>query len=173
MAVRLGGSRKAIELEGDYELARLFKELNMKPAEIRQGARFAAGIIRSKARQKAPKGTNSKNPGALKRGIVIKNSKNRKYASVWVGPNYGRHGNNRAPHAHLVAFKFTRSRGKFGFGNKTNRDYEIKSPGAVSTRKPIGQFIKQAAAENEEMVARRAMDKYVKVLDKKIAKLLR
>ena len=169
MAVRLGGSRKTIELEGDYELARLFKELNMKPAEIRQGARFAAGIIRSKARQKAPKGKT----GNLRKGIVIKNSKNRKYASVWVGPNYGRHGKNRAPHAHLVAFKFTRSRGKFGFGSKTNRDYEIKSPGAVSTRKPIGQFIKQAAAENEETVARRAMDKYVKVLDKKIAKLLR
>lgn len=144
-------SKSFIKLNGDKELQRLFNELDVKPKEIRTVSRAMAGRVRTAARKKAPKGKT----GNLRRGITIQSGTNKNYASVWVGPNYGRFRGPIAPHAHLVAFKFMRSTGK------------------ISNRNPIGQFIQEAAHEVQDKIIATGIKRYISLLQRKINKLAR
>lgn len=144
-------SKSFIKINGDKELQDLFNRLDVKPIEIRQVSRAAAGRVRTAARRKAPKGKT----GNLRRGITVQSSRNKNYASVWIGPNYGRFKGARASHAHFVAFKFMRSNGR------------------ISTNNPIGQFIQEAASEVGAKALESAQKKYVSMLNRKIKRILK
>ena len=150
--VNRGKSALNIKFNGDIELQRLFKELDVSPSKIRQASMAAGNMIRTRARKKLKA---TQKTGNLMRSIIVKPGRNKKYASVWVGPNYGRFATDRGPHAHLVAFKFMRSTGR------------------TSTNHPLGQFIQEAAGELEAKVMASVTNKYKKILEKEISKLLR
>lgn len=147
-------ARNVIYLEGDKKLQRLFNNLTVSPSQIRTVSRSAGNVVKTRAR-KIIKAAGAVKTGNLMRGIIVKAGKNKKYASVWVGPNYGRFSGPIAPHAHLVAFKFMRSTGK------------------VSNNDPLGQFVQRAASQVKDKVMASSSKAYIRVLDRGIKKLLR
>ena len=140
-----------IRMEGDNKLHRVFKQLNVKPREIRAVTRGAGNIVKNRARKIIAKADFDDSEGTLKESIVVTTSK--KYNGVWVGPNYGRYKGKRGSHFHLVAFDFTRSSGK------------------RSTDHPIGQVIHQAAADVDVKIRKSMGKRFGSLLMRKIRKV--
>jgi hypothetical protein len=147
------------QLVNSNEIKRDFAKLpdKLKPRVIRSAARKVASPIRRRARQLVPVGPT----GNLRKSIKIgSSSKKRKGISgVWVGPNYSRRGKYRGSHGHLVAFQ------------SQPRETAKGQDRGVSTGRPIGDFVKQAANEVEPQVLQDFESKISMVLDREFRKL--
>jgi hypothetical protein len=150
---------KTIEIIGDEQLEKLFLTIGAKLSRrvMNNLHAPAARIIQKRAREKVPVKT-----GNLKRSIVTRRSKSKRWPHVWVGPNYFK-GKARGPHAHLVAFQSNPRATRTGA-------YRGRS---MEHKQPLGQFIQEAADEVQGEVFARLKKSYALELEKQMKKIIK
>jgi len=147
-----------ITVEGDKALLKALARANVKRGEIRAISRRAGNIIKNASRKKL-RGINFENSeGNLAESIIVKS--NKRFPGVVIVPNYdkGEAGSEASDatsgsYFHLQAFEFVRSKG------------------GVTTRRPIGQVIQEAAAFKKSAISTTLAKGYGTLLRRKLRKL--